>query len=117
MDVEKMQQATEVLLKKRFPHGGDARRRPRTHSRAQDSTDNVQDEMEGLDSDNDEEMLMEPGENSQLQKGSSDPHGPKADRVSPDEIPETEEGIEAFRYAIYMDTNEAAGIDLWKVGL
>ena len=50
-------------------------------------------------------------------KGPSDPYGPKADRVPPDEFPETEAGIEDFRYAIYMETNEAAGIDLWKIGL
>ena len=73
--------------------------------------------MEGLYSDSDEEMLMEPGENDPLQKGSSDPHGPKADRVSPDEFPEADAGIEDFRYAIYMETNEAAGIDLWEIGL
>ena len=45
-------------------------------------------------------------------KGSSGPHGPKADRVSPDEFPETELGIEDTTYAIYMETNEAAGIHL-----
>ena len=68
-----------------------------------------------MDSDSDDEMLpMEPGENAPLKKGSSDPHGPKADKVSPEEFPETAEGIEAFKYAIYMETNEAAGIDLWK---
>ena len=78
MDEEKMKQATDTLLKKRLPHGpgptpeqrseGDPRRRPRTHSRAQGSTDNVQDEMEGMDSDSDEEMMMEAGENAPLQK-------------------------------------------------
>ena len=127
MDVEKMKQATDVLLKKRLPHGpgptpegdagGDARRWPRSHSRAQGSTDNVPDEMEGLESDSDEKMPMVPSENAPLQKGPSDPHGPKADSVSPDEFPETDAGIEDFRYAICMETNEAAGIDLWKIGL
>ena len=71
--------------------------------------------MEGMDSDSDKDILpREPGENAPLTKGSSEPHGPKADKVSPEEYLETAEGIEAFRYAIYMETNEAAGIDLWK---
>ena len=57
---------------------------------------------------------MEAGENAPLQEGSSDPRGPKAGRATPGEYPETEEGIEDFRYAIYKETNEAAGINRWK---
>ena len=52
---------------------------------------------------------MEAGENAPLQEGSSDPHGPKADRVPLEKYLETEDGIDDFRYAIYKETNEAAG--------
>ena len=71
----------------------------------------------GVFSDSDAKITMEADENAPLQEGSSDPHGPKADRVTPETFPDTEAGIEDFRYAICMETNEAAGIDLWKIGL
>ena len=57
---------------------------------------------------------MKAGENAPLQEGSADPHDPNAGRVTSGEFPDTEEGIEDFRYAIYKETNEAAGINLWK---
>ena len=57
MNEEKMKHATDILMKKRLPHGSgpspeqrldaDARRRSKVHSRTEDSTNNVQDEMDG----------------------------------------------------------------------
>ena len=73
--------------------------------------------MEGVFSDSDAGITIEAGENAPLQQGSLDPHGPKADRINPEKVLETEAGIEGFRYTIYMETNEAAGIDLWKISL
>ena len=103
---------TDKLVKKRIPSGPGPN--PEQPSSPDGNTVNVQDELQGVFSDSDAEATMEAGENAPLQEGSSDPHGPNADRASPGKYPETEDGIEEFRYAIYKETDEAAGINLWK---
>ena len=112
---EKMQHTEDKLVKKRITR--DPGTNPEQHSSPNDNTTNVQEELEGVFSDSDAEATMEAGESAPLQEGSSDPHGPKASRITPGKYPETEEGIEDFRYAIYKETNEAAGNNLWKISL
>ena len=129
MDEGKMKQATDILMKKRLPHGPGSYSEQRLEADPPSETPKKstsersavlttsRTRWKGVFSDSDAEMTMEAGEKAPLQRGSSDPHVLKADRVTPDEFPETEAGIEDFRYAIYMETNEAASIDLRKIGL
>jgi hypothetical protein len=66
-------------------------------------------EEEG-DEEDDDDIHMEAGENNPLQKGSADPHGPKAARIRHDDY----RNVEDFQQALYEEVNEFAGVDLYK---